>query len=235
MSRQIKGFIFDMEGTIFSVEELHYASFAAAAQSYGIDITAEQILRLPGVVGAGDPGVINIILRHADVEYGYVDPEEFRLRKMKRYDELLQTATIAFRPGFFEFCRKVQEQGRPIAVASLTPRQQALPLIKRIGLDQLIDLSRFVLREDVANVKPAPDAFLEAVRRINVAPEETLIFDDGAKGIKAALAAGAIPIGMPYYWQPHIIGELMEARAEHIFRDWRTIDLQGLVTAVENE
>ena len=38
--------------------------------------------------------------------------------------------------------------------------------------------------------KPAPDIFLEAARRIGVAPERCRAFEDGESGLQAAVAAG---------------------------------------------
>lgn len=44
---------------------------------------------------------------------------------------------------------------------------------------------------DVARSKPAPDCFLEAMRREGCTPRETLIFEDSPIGIEAARRSGA--------------------------------------------
>ena len=44
---------------------------------------------------------------------------------------------------------------------------------------------------DVERPKPAPDCFLEAMRREGCTPRETLIFEDSAIGIEAARRSGA--------------------------------------------
>jgi HAD hydrolase, family IA, variant 3 len=43
----------------------------------------------------------------------------------------------------------------------------------------------------VERPKPAPDCFLEAMRREGCTPRETLIFEDSAIGIEAARRSGA--------------------------------------------
>lgn len=42
---------------------------------------------------------------------------------------------------------------------------------------------------DVEHSKPAPDCFLEAMRREGCTPQETLIFEDSEIGLEAAAAA----------------------------------------------
>ncbi len=48
-----------------------------------------------------------------------------------------------------------------------------------------------VTGEDVANGKPAPDCFLLGAKRLGVAIEDCLVFEDAPAGIRAGEAAGA--------------------------------------------
>lgn len=47
-----------------------------------------------------------------------------------------------------------------------------------------------VTADDVARHKPAPDVFLAAAQRLNVAPERCVAFEDTDIGIEAILSAG---------------------------------------------
>ncbi len=44
--------------------------------------------------------------------------------------------------------------------------------------------------EDIENQKPAPDIFLEAARRIGIAPENCRAYEDTDLGMQAIRAAG---------------------------------------------
>ena len=47
-----------------------------------------------------------------------------------------------------------------------------------------------VCRGDAAEIKPAPDLYLEAAKRLGLAPAECLVIEDSLNGVKAAKAAG---------------------------------------------
>ena len=64
-----------------------------------------------------------------------------------------------------------------------------------IGIRPLFDV--VVCVEDYARGKPFPDAFLEAARRMNVAPENCLVFEDSPLGLQAARAAGMQCVFVP--------------------------------------
>ena len=54
-----------------------------------------------------------------------------------------------------------------------------------------------VSSEEVERGKPAPDVYLEAARRIQVAPERCTAIEDSANGIRAAHAAGMRVVAIP--------------------------------------
>jgi beta-phosphoglucomutase-like phosphatase (HAD superfamily) len=66
-------------------------------------------------------------------------------------------------------------------------------------------LQRFkavVTRDDVEHPKPAPDIYLEAARRLGVAPERCVALEDSHNGLRAAHAAGTMAIMVPDILQP---------------------------------
>jgi beta-phosphoglucomutase-like phosphatase (HAD superfamily) len=54
-----------------------------------------------------------------------------------------------------------------------------------------------VARDDVTRVKPDPELFLLAARRLDVAPERCVVFEDSPNGMRAALAAGMRCVAVP--------------------------------------
>jgi HAD superfamily hydrolase (TIGR01509 family) len=74
-------------------------------------------------------------------------------------------------------------------------------------IDLVLELSGFgdafrvtVSSEEVERGKPAPDVYLEAARRLEVAPGECVAIEDSSSGLRAADAAGMTVIAAP---NPH--------------------------------
>lgn len=77
---------------------------------------------------------------------------------------------------------------KPMAVASGGTSETVVGILNHCNIKQYFDV--IVTSEDVENPKPAPDTFLEAARRMNVAPEKCRAYEDADMGLKAIVAAG---------------------------------------------
>jgi HAD superfamily hydrolase (TIGR01509 family) len=82
-----------------------------------------------------------------------------------------------------------------LAVASSANRELIDGVVDAAGLDGMFEAS--VSSEEVARGKPAPDVFLEAARRLDLAPERCAAIEDSANGIRAAHAAGMRVLAIP--------------------------------------
>ena len=69
----------------------------------------------------------------------------------------------------------------------------AVPRIRAAGLPAP---RTCVYGNDVANGKPAPDAFLLAAQKLNAAPERCIVFEDTVAGLRAGSSAGCRTLGV---------------------------------------
>ncbi|HWQ92974.1 MAG TPA: HAD-IA family hydrolase, partial [Clostridia bacterium] len=76
----------------------------------------------------------------------------------------------------------------PLAVASGGTKPIIDQVLRHLGIRDLFEA--VVTNEDVVNQKPAPDIFLEAARRIGVAPHLCRAYEDTDLGLRAIRAAG---------------------------------------------
>jgi HAD superfamily hydrolase (TIGR01509 family) len=116
-------------------------------------------------------------------------------------DELIELATEEFARGVEPMpgaLRLVGDlQGRPIAVASNSERRLVDLALDGSGLAEAA-FGAVIAGDEVPHPKPAPDIYLEACRRLDVAPEDAVAIEDSPTGAAAARAAGMFVIGIPY-------------------------------------
>jgi HAD superfamily hydrolase (TIGR01509 family) len=95
---------------------------------------------------------------------------------------------VPVKTGVVELLDFLAAKGLPLAVATSAARATAERNLGRAGL--LERFTALATRDDVENVKPAPDIYLEAARRLGVPPAHCVAFEDSSVGIVAAHAAG---------------------------------------------
>jgi len=144
----------------------------------------------------------------ARVIYEYAQPAEYSAaecgRLLRRF--LLESARgeTAARPGADDLLRAVG--GRfALAVASGSPVEVIRLMLERFGWLPLF--SHLVSSEEVTRGKPAPDVFLETLRRAGCAPGEALVIEDSLFGVRAAKAAGLACYAVPSTDDPRIAAE----------------------------
>jgi HAD superfamily hydrolase (TIGR01509 family) len=86
----------------------------------------------------------------------------------------------------------------PVAIASSSPPVLIDGFLAATDLAGVVRVA--VSSEQVAAGKPAPDVYLEAARRLDVAAESCAAVEDSTNGLRAALAAGMTVFAVP---NPH--------------------------------
>jgi HAD superfamily hydrolase (TIGR01509 family) len=84
---------------------------------------------------------------------------------------------------------------RPLGIASSSNRPLIDLFLELTGTQELFRAT--VSSEEVANGKPAPDVYLEAAARLDVAPERCAAIEDSENGIRSASSAGMRVIAIP--------------------------------------
>jgi HAD superfamily hydrolase (TIGR01509 family) len=75
------------------------------------------------------------------------------------------------------------------AIASSSPKVELHGKVRGLGLWEDFD-GHVYSGDDVARGKPAPDLFLLAAERLDVAPARCVVIEDSVNGVKAGVAAG---------------------------------------------
>jgi beta-phosphoglucomutase family hydrolase len=171
--------IFDCDGTLADTMPLHWRAWQAVTRRYGLEFPEDRFYALGGVP-SGD------IVRMLSAEQNRrVDPVEAAKAKEAAYLPFLGEVR-AIEP----VVRIVRENAGklPMAVASGGVKEHINRVLLHLGLRHYFQ--ELVTCEDVKRQKPAPDIYLEAARRLGVAPDRCRAYEDTVLGLDAILAAG---------------------------------------------
>jgi HAD superfamily hydrolase (TIGR01509 family) len=91
-------------------------------------------------------------------------------------------------PGAAALLAQLTAAGIRRAVVSSSSHQWVDGWLEKTALARHFET--IVCRGDAERIKPAPDLFLEAARRLGLDPAACLVFEDSLNGVKAAKAAG---------------------------------------------
>ena len=179
-------YIFDCDGTLADTMPTHYRAWQQALGEHAALLPEAMFYELGGVPATGIVELLN-------ERHGLALPVEATVAHKEGLFLQLSPEVAAIEP-VVAIARALVGR-KPMAVASGGHRNIVLKTLAALGIADLFDT--IVTAEDYLRGKPAPDPFLEAARRLGVAPEQCLVFEDTATGIAAATAAGMQSVLVP--------------------------------------
>jgi HAD superfamily hydrolase (TIGR01509 family) len=123
-------------------------------------------------------------------------PEEISAEVVRRMQDRYRER-LPLIDGAVEAVERLAERW-PLGLASSSNRELIDLALELSGLKRFFVAS--VSSEEVARGKPAPDVYLEAAKRLGVAPERAAAIEDSHNGIRSAKAAGMRVVAIP---NPH--------------------------------
>jgi len=213
LPRPLSAVILDMDGTLHDTETVYHAALKQAVATVGFTVTDEFCHSLIGIPALE----CDVMLReHLGPYFPFADCD----RRYRQYRDLALNPCIPLKAGAIELVNALALGGLKRAVATSSSRHVADLHLGRSGLRDRFQV--IVTRDDVAHGKPFPDLFLRAADLLDVPPAECLAIEDSMNGIRAAHAAGMMPIMVPDMLQPteeigalcvRVVADLHEVRA----------------------
>lgn len=177
----IKGLIFDLDGTLANTMPYHMKAWKEACRSFGMDMSSEFLRSFTGTPGIN---IARAIIKEYSKE-GEVRPEDISTRKKEVFRSIQHNVEEIELVA--DIVRKYHGK-LPIAVGTGGPRDTVTRTLEIIDMIDYFDI--VVTADDVTNHKPDPETFLKCAGLMNLPPREILVFEDGDLGIEAARAAG---------------------------------------------
>jgi HAD superfamily hydrolase (TIGR01509 family) len=115
----------------------------------------------------------------------------------KEYEE-----NIVIKPYVKEYLLKLKSEGVKLGIATALDTFLYEPCLKRNGIFDLFDDYRSL--STMKNGKDSPDIYLFVANKLNVKPEECMVFEDILKGCRSALSAKFYVVGVNDYDNTYI-------------------------------
>ena len=189
-----KAVLFDMDGVIFDSEQAVIDCWKIVAPEAGIpDI--EKFCK--GALGITSKATRELFYSMYGDKFPY---DELNARRRELFIERFDAGLVAVKPGVTELLTYLRENGIKTSIASSTSSPSVIRELKQAGLYELFD--EVVCGDMIEHSKPAPDIWLEAMKRLGVESADSIAIEDSFNGVKSAKAAGIYTIMVPDLVQP---------------------------------
>ena len=187
--KQLKGIIFDFNGTLFFDTEQHEQAWKEyVRQLCGRDITDDEFRYC--IHGRTNADILKYFLHNGltdrEIERHSEAKEDIYRRLCMKMGDQLHLAD-----GAYELLDMLKAAGVHMSVATSSGRTNTQFYIKRFDLWRWFNQNTFIYSDGTLPGKPEPDIYIAAAEAIGLEPSECVVFEDMPSGIESAVAAGA--------------------------------------------
>jgi beta-phosphoglucomutase len=186
-AKSLKAIIFDMDGVLVNTEPHHVIIERRLFAHLNLEISNEEH---SSYMGKSSDQMWREIIRDHNLSQKAEELAELNTNKILSYFSDLPE--IELMPGIVDLLEKVSRKGIPMAVASSSDSKTIEIILTRTGLNKYF--LHMVSSGLVGKSKPDPDIYLYTAGLLCVKPEECLVIEDSANGIKAAKSANMVCI-----------------------------------------
>jgi beta-phosphoglucomutase family hydrolase len=180
--------IFDWDGVIIDSSRQHELSWKKIAAELRHELPPNFFLKS---FGMKNEKIIPELLGWA-TETEHVS--KIARQKEAIYREFIKANGIDALPGVHDLLEALRVASIPCAVGSSSARENISCIIDVLGVSQFF--KTIVCGEDVHRGKPDPEVFQLAAKRLGVAPDKCVVFEDAHVGLEAARRAGMKVVGV---------------------------------------
>ena len=184
----LKAILLDFDGVIADTENHHIAAWQRTLSILGWQVPDEVAARSADI---DDRQFLNEVFNQRGVVSDKID--DWVRKKQVLTVQMLRDSPRLY-PGVVELIRKLEDRAK-LAVVSGTWRENIQTVLDTSHLAGSFEL--IIGKEDVTSVKPAPEAYQLALKRLRLSPKSCVAIEDSPSGLAAARAAGirALAVG----------------------------------------
>lgn len=180
----IKAVIFDVDGLLADTEPLHFLAWKETLEKYGIKLAKADFMKVAGI---GTAPTAAYIARKYALDSGALFKEKTGI-----YARLIKKVRLmkGAKDAVMEFKKSVA-----VAAASSSRIEDVSFVLRKVGILRLLD--SITTGSEVKRIKPYPDIYLLAAKKLHLKPKECVAFEDTSAGVTAAKRAGMYCVAVP--------------------------------------
>lgn len=187
MSAEIKGVIFDIDGTLLDSNLAHAQAWEETFKEFGHEVPLEKIKRLIGM--GGDKLLPEAVSLEKDSPQGKeMSERRTALFKEKFLPKLRPT------PGARDLVSWLKSEGVKLVIATSANKDELDSLLKAANVAEFFEEK--TTSSDAKNSKPDPDIIQAALKKLALPTENVVMIGDTPYDVEAATKAGVPTIGL---------------------------------------
>jgi HAD superfamily hydrolase (TIGR01509 family) len=183
----IRGFLFDLDGTLVDSERETAEAMVRALAAVGITATPYD---RDYIIGRSWVAIYASL--HERYPALALTRTELIAATALRRDEVFAELGITVLPGARALLAWTRELPRALVTGS--SRAEVAQVLPLIGPEA--SFATIFAAEDVATSKPSPEGYRKAIAALGLAPHECLVIEDSVSGIAAGRAAGCVVVAV---------------------------------------
>jgi len=182
---KIKGVILDVDGVVVYSEQVHLKTINQVLRPYGIKYTFKE--HASKYIGTGAKHILSALLKDHKIKVKPSELARIVSRRRQLFQKLVKRDGLRAVAGIRNFAQFAKNEKLKIAFASGGHRKNVIASVKaaKLHLKKYV----FVTEEEVRRIKPYPDLFLKAARKLRLKPSQCAVVEDSPAGLVAAKRA----------------------------------------------
>lgn len=176
-----KAFLFDMNGTMIDDMHYHIIAWHDILNGLGVPISMAQMKK--ECYGKNDELLERMLPGRFTVE----EKKSMSFEKEEQYQQKFKPH-LQLLPGLPDFLEKSKKNNIPMAIGTAAIMYNVDFVLDGLNLRSYFDA--IISADDIKISKPDPETFIKCAEKLNVPPENCVVFEDSPKGVESALKAG---------------------------------------------
>ncbi len=180
--------IFDMDGVIVDNNPFHKKAWQIFCTKYHLEINAGDLIQ--NVWGRTNEDILNFVFQR---NLSHEETLKYAAEKEALYRDLYKTE-IKPVSGLLQFLESLKINNIRLGVATSALQDNLDFVLEHIPIRHYF--SAMIEGSQLKQGKPDPEVYLKAAKELNVSVENCVAIEDSFSGIKSAISAGMMVVGV---------------------------------------